>query len=228
MLDGMIGALVLSAFALAAGPEEPLWVSSAPAIAGTTYRALSWSGGGGLDCTGVVAGTPAFAGTVRYEGTTGICLLLLPTSAAGKKLRIMYGVTTSEVRGQETVTHGSVMPRLVAPAPVPRAGRPFLVFLHPAADELYCEGGSIDGKRVPIRYERGVGTVACVLLIPKGTAGKWLLLNHSYRITTEPRLSGNDADGRPIYSGSTLWADGSTTRRLIRPAATRALVDLSR
>jgi hypothetical protein len=215
MLDRMIGALILSAFALAAGASDPLWVSSSTPVPGTIYRAMTWSGEGGLDCTGVITGGPAFAGWVRYEGRTGVCLLSIPSTAAGKQLRVMYGVTTWDV-DHETVTHGSLPPRLVGAAPVPRAGKPFSVVLSPSEGDLKCEGGTINGKRIPIRYERGEGTVACFLLIPKAAAGKWLLWSCTNFFTTPPVLHGHDADGNPFYAVQSGVADCLVRRDRIR------------
>jgi hypothetical protein len=127
----------------------------------------------------------------------------------------MYGVTTWEV-DHETVTHGSLPPRVVAAAPIPRAGRPFLVVLSPSDGDLKCEGGMINGNRVPIRYERHEGTVACFLLIPRGTAGKWLLWSCTNFFTTPAVLHGVDPNGIPIYGGSSTVADCFAQRTRIR------------
>ena len=227
----MFVAALLSAFALTGvqdgrtGGVAPAWVSAATPIPGTEYRAMSWSGGR-LDCTGVIAGE-IVPSSVRYESKTGVCVVSIPQRAAGKTLRIMYGVTTG-VGDQETVTHGSLSPRLIGSTPVPRAGRPFLVVLHPADAELLCDGGgSIDGKRVPIRYEHAEGTVACLLLIPKGTAGRRLLWSCTHSVTSRPEFERYGPDGNAIYRQSILVADCFGHYDLIRPAVVRRPASVS-
>jgi hypothetical protein len=215
MLDGMIGALVLGALALAGGATDPLWVSGATPIAGTTYRAVSHSGPAALACSGRIAGGPTVKSWLQLEDKTWVCMIQVPLKTAGKTLEVDYTLTTND-GDQVSVAESSAAPRVITAAPVPRAGRPFLVVLSPSDGELKCEGGKIGRKRVGVSYQHGEGTVACFLLIPKGTAGKWLLWSCTHYFSTPLSFRGYDASGHPTYGGSSMVADCLGQRTLIR------------
>lgn len=83
---------------------------------------------------------------------------------------------------------------------VPHTGQPYVAYKHEAAGELSCSG-VIGGKPVPVRYRQTGDATVCVFLIPKRTAGKWLIWNHSVTTTV---------------SGGMGFADGIPRRQLIR------------
>jgi hypothetical protein len=210
----MLGAVAFAALALTGptGQTDHLWTSDSQPREGARYRAMTWWGEGDFQCGGSIDGKPVEAFGYRSPTHT-VCVLVIPPGTAGKTLYVGHSLTVYTTTG---VTHadGSVMRKLIG-LRAPRAGQPYPAVRYTGTGELECTG-AVGKTWLRVTYQRTETGTTCLLDVPKGSAGKWLVFNHSTFEQTPPVPYGTDADGNQIVVISFLHSDGLVRRVLIR------------